>query len=630
VRNSYIYIFILFTLLRGGSAANAQWIEFPPPVPLEMQRPLDEETRRLQRSAMQYENSGEYEKALDIYRRIFSQFPDYDPFYDGVIRELILLERYDAGMAFTDSLRSSLLAHRPINSLTLTEQERVAGYMIDGGRFAGRAGRREEAFQRWNEIYQLPQPSANAFFRLMNAMIDARLPDGLEEMARKARKATGDPSLLAASLASYWASRGQVEKAIQEWLSLLELQPRQADNIQRQILALPEDERTRSEVIQALEAARGNNSIKLPVTETLAQLYFRDRNWEKAYQEVRSADQLGGNSGEAMLDFAETLNSEAEFELALKVLDDLEKTHPQISATPRALLVRGKALAARGIYERADSIFSLLTDHDILRSAQEQDALLLQAELKLKYLRQPAAARELINAKLAKNPRLRQRGELMLFIAESYVAQENLQEALKVYLQTAEGNFPGEQEIRSRAMVNAARVELCLGRIASALERLNQAARFEPEGLLTNDALEWAAFLQQAQSDSLNLVSFARADMEVRLGHPEQADSLFRRIADQTSSDELAERSLWRNAEIQRASGRYDRAIATLQESLRRFAASPRAPELLLSLAEIFERDKGDAKSAIVHYEKILVDYPDSLPAQEARRRIRRIESSNT
>ncbi len=630
MRNSYISILILFIWIGIGSSASAQWIEFPPPVPLEMQRPLDEETRRLQRSAVQYENSGEYEKALEIYRRIFSRFPEYDPFYDGVIRELILLERNEEGMAFTDSLRFNLLAHRPIHSLTLTEQERIAGYIIDGGHFAGRSGRRDEAFKRWDEIYQLPQPSANAFFRLMNAMIDSRLPDGLEEMARKARKATGDPSLLAASLASYWASRGQVDKAVQEWLSLLEIQPRQADHIQRQILALPEDERTRGEVIQTLEAAKAKNSIKLLAIETLAQLHFRDRNWEKAYQEVRSADRLSGNSGESLLDFAETLNSETEFQWALNVLDDLEKTHPQISASPKALLVRGKALAARGFNAEADSVFSILTGDDILRTAQEQDALLLQAELKLKALRQPAAARDLITTKLAKNPRLRRKGELMLLIADSYVVQENLQDALKVYLQTADGNFPGEQEIRSRSLVNAARVELCLGRIESALERWNQATRFEPEGLLANDALEWAALLRQAQSDSSNLVNFAWADLEVRRGNPERADSLFRRIADQTSCAELAERSLWRSAGIQRASGEYDKAITTLQESLRRFATSQRAPELLLTLAEIFERDKGDAKSAIVHYEKILVDYPDSLPAQEARRRIRKIESSNT
>lgn len=630
MRNSYIKFFIFSFCLQAGSSAHAQWIEFPPPVPLELQRSLDDDTRRLQRSAMQYENSGEYEKALDVYRRIFSRFPEYDPFYEGVIRELILLERYDEGMAFTDSLFTSLTANRSIPTLTLTEQERLANYIIDGGRFAGRSGRREEAFTRWNEIYQLPQPSANAFFRLMNAMIDARLPDGLEEMARKARKVTGDPSLLAISLASYWASRGQVDKAIQEWLSLLELQPRQADNIQRQILALPEDERTRGEVIRALEAAKAKHSIQLIVIEMLAQLYFRDRNWEQAYQEVRNADRLGGNNGEAMLEFVETLNSEAEFELALKVLEDLEKTHPQISASPQALLSKSKALTAKGSYGKADSIFSLLTGDDVLRSAQEQDALLLQAELKLKFLRQPAAVRELITTKLAKNPRIRRKGELTLLIADSYVAQENLQEALQVCLQTAERDFPGEQEIRSRALVNAARVEICLGRIESALEHLNQAARLEPEGSLANDALEWTALLRQAQSDSSSLVSFARADLEFRRGHPERANSLFRSVADQTSSAELAEESLRRNAETQRVSGEYDKAVATLQEALRRYPTSPRAPELLLTLAEIFERDKGDAKNAIVHYEKILVDYPDSLAAQEARRRIRKIESSNT
>ena len=42
------------------------------------------------------------------------------------------------------------------------------------------------------------------------------------------------------------------------------------------------------------------------------------------------------------------------------------------------------------------------------------------------------------------------------------------------------------------------------------------------------------------------------------------------------------------------------------------------------------EEDLGDIKGAIEIYEKILMDYPESLAAQDARRRIRHLEKEQT
>jgi len=620
----------LLIVLVSGRPVAAQVFDFPPAMPLELHQPLDDAARRLQRNAMMFENRGESEKALQAYLQLFNRYPEYDPFYDGVLRNYIALERFEPAMVFADSLRQALLKKGPVQSLTLTEVERLASLIVDGGRLSGRLGRREDAFKRWNDLYNLPQPSPNAFFKLFSAMIECRFPDGLEEMTRRARKVTGDPTLLAASLASYWAEHGQVDHAVNELLLLLELQPLQADNIQRQILAFSDNEASRQQVEASLKAARSRSALRLQVAEILGAFYFRNREWEKAYEEVRTADQLGGGSGEAMLNFAETLSSESQSSLAIRVLDDMSRTHPDMAASPRVLLARGKALESSQLYIPADSVYDLLTSRPLLRTAQEQEALLLQAKLKLNRLREPAAARELLMAGMQRNPRLRSRGEITLLIGDSYLTQRNLDQARETYMQAAPAQTGSSPDIRSKALVNAAQVDLYQGQFSQASQRLDEASRSNPEGALTNDALDMLELLRSACQDSTGLASFCRAELEMRLGQRENAEAMYAAIAAETRSGELAQRALWKLAISCRSTGRPQEAINRLEELLKRFPQSLRACEFLFEIGQIRELDLADRKGAVEIYEKILVDYPNSLPAQEARRRIRNLENVQT
>jgi lipopolysaccharide biosynthesis regulator YciM len=557
-----------------------------------------------------------------------------------MLRCWIGLEQYESGLVVVDSLRNAMLStFPPLNKggqggissvLSIAMQERLSSLTIDGGRLAGRMGKREEAFRRWEEFYSLPHPSSNAFFRLMSAMIDCRYPDGLQDMVTKGRKVTGDPTLLAASLASYYSQRGQSDKAIEELLGLMEAQPVQSDAIQRQILAMPEDNQAKDQVEATLKAALKRDAIRLPVTQILAQFYFRNRQWDKAYEQALAADKLGGATGEAMLGFAETLLTESQSRLALQVLDDLAKFHPQISNSPRSLLARAKALEAERAYHLADSVFSRLTSSRTLRTAQEQEALQLHARLKLERLRQPAAARQLLTEGVKNNSRLRSMGQITLLIGDTYLAERNLEQARKTYLDAAQGIFPNTTEIKAKALVCAAQVDLCLGQVSQALSRLNEASASNPEGMLANDALDLVRLLGSAQGDTVTIAALACADLELRLGETARAEEQYTAIAQQTKVPELAEQALVSLAKLYRSSARPEPALKTLNEALTRFPKSLRAPEFIFVIGQIHEKDLGDPQGAIKEYEKILIDYPNSLPAQEARRRIRELESVKT
>lgn len=576
------------------------------------------------------ENRGEYERALNLYLHLFEKHPDYNPFYEGVIRGFVASQKHAEGLAWVDSLKEVTQGKARLSDLTASERERLGYIIVDGGRFCGHLGKREEALVRWEELYSLPRVNQNPFIRLFSAMIGVRYPDGLEEMARRARKVTGVPHLLSATLANYWANRGQLDRALDEWLWLMEVQPRQAGSIKRQILNLPEDENTRRQIETGLKAALARPVIRLQVTELLGELYFRNRDWEAAYEQVRAADQQSNGQGIALMTFAENLITEAQFGIALEILGDLVLSHPQLADSPRGLLTRARALEGSEAYTEADSVYNRLTMTENLRTAQGQEAIILQANLRLKRLHRPAQARELLEEGLKRLPRMRNRSDAALLTADTYLVERNLQRARETYLQASDGNLGRDVEAKSKALVNAAKVDFYLGEIDSAMTRLQVASKHNPAGTLTNDALEMMEMLRNSALDSSGLSLFAEAELEERLSNVQVAESLYVRTAELAQSGDLVERALRKTATIRRSQHRIEEALQTLEAAFNRFPKSLKAPEILLEMGAITEIDLADPKQAIELYEKILLDYPESLQAEEARRRIRKLESQQT
>ncbi len=627
VRTKYL-IPILF--LAVSSNGLGQLLEFPPAVPLELHRPPDDETRRMQRSAAQLENRGEYQKALELYLELFDRLPEYNAYYDGVIRSFLAVSKYEAGLNWVDSLQNVILQNvRPVD-LTAIERERFGNYIVDGGRFCAKLGDRETALQRWAELYKVPNISSTPFYRLFNAMIAARYPEGLEDMVRKARSVTRDPSLLATSLAGFYANQGRVDRAVEEWLHLMELKPRQTEHIKRQILNLPEDEHTQSQLESSLKAGLSNSAIRLNVVELLGSIYFRSREWEKAYKQVKEADKIGGDSGLAMLTFAERLISEGENDLALNVLNDLKESHVELSMSARGWLARARNLEAMNAYQNADSIYSILISGQYIKTAQGQEALILQAKMRLHKLKDPRAAREILEEALRRVPRLRSPGEIKLLIGDTYLVQKDLEAAGRIYMEVATGRYGRQPALQAHAMVNAAQVEFFNGKIERAKELLKDASQRSPDGILTNDALDMLELLRSAKDDSMGIAIFAKAELELQIGNSVEAESLYVILIERRGKGDLYERALLKTAALKRQSGRINDAIETLTNFLNQYPQSLRIPAILLDLGEIHDDLLSDPQKAGEYYERILIDYPESLQTDEARKRLRELELPET
>jgi tetratricopeptide (TPR) repeat protein len=622
------FIILLFPFYQHAIAQ--PFFDFPPPAPIELHQPLDGQTRMAMRNVAMAESRADYETALGIYLEIFQKYPEYSPFYDGCVRNFVFSGKYYDGLSWVDSLRKSYLNIGPANTLTAAQRDQFANIVVDCGRFLCRLSKRDEAFKRWDELFNLVNITINPYFRLFNAVTEARVPERLEEIVQKIRQVTHDPTMLASSLAEYWAGQGQVAKATSEYLRFMELQPRMADGIVGRILSLPESADDVLQVEDCLKKAQDSRTIRLQVTQILSSLYFRERRWEQAYQQMQIVDQMGDQSGVALLEYAEKLNSEDEYTLSSRVLDDLTKSRPNLIGNPRLLLAKAVSLEGNRQYQQADSVYNLLTSPVNVRNAMGQEALISQAELRLNRLHQPLAARKLLEDGLKTVPNLVKRFEATLLIGDTYLAEHNFIQAKTQYLEAASKTFGSDPTKRSRALTNVALVDFYTGTFAEAKNGLTEATRICPDQDLTNNALDIIDLIRAGESDSTSLTSFAKAMVEERLENNDAAFKGYSALVDQSKNGELVERAYWRLAELQLNIEKYQEAVQYLQSCQGHFPKSVRAPELLLKLGEIFVDQLGDRKRGAEIYEKILTDYPESLQVEEARQRLRKLETPQT
>ncbi|MBI4530864.1 MAG: tetratricopeptide repeat protein [Candidatus Latescibacteria bacterium] len=179
-------------------------------------------------------------------------------------------------------------------------------------------------------------------------------------------------------------------------------------------------------------------------------------------------------------------------------------------------------------------------------------------------------------------------------------------------------------EVAEEAMFRIAEIDYMTGEIDSARTKFNALVERFPKGKLVNDALEMILFLEEGSllaKEDLKMIG--QAELSKRQG---RIDDALARLDTLASHSPLADRVLFVKSRIERQAGRYEGAIATLNRMIATHGESRLRPEATYRIAQIYEVNLGESHKAIRVYEGLIIDYPQSLYADEARIRIRALK----
>lgn len=584
------------------------------------------------RLAQSYEQAGNYEQAAALYQELLSKNPSNNAFSESLSRVFIQLKRYDEAIA----LLEKRLVQNP-HDVTLRGEL---------GSVYHKAGRDKEAIAEWEKVIQLDPKNPNVYRSVASVMLENRLLDRAAEMYRRGRIACDDPNLFTIDLAYLLSISMDFAGATTEYLHWLRQNPAQLSFVQNRMAAFTGKEEARNSARDVVRAELRNGDDPR-VYELLAWLSMEGKDFEDAFEVYKKLDGLTKAKGAGLYAFAERAFKEGAFGVAARAY--LEAIDVPIAPARLPYAKYGYANSLKELGARSDTLErSSTTGAAPATESQPRYAGAISAfqEIIREYPHSEFSAKsyyqigmiqleryfDLDNALSAfENVEKELPGrdpvqfDVRLRIADVLTAKGDTAGAARRLLTVVDAPtaLPDQQD---EAGYRLAELDYYGGRFASAVERLDSIS-VNAQANFTNDALSLRTFLHENQSTAEPaLRQFARADFLARQRRYTEAIPMFLKVIEQYPHALLVDDALMKVASLQAKARLFADAIASYQRLLTEFKESSIALDRAqFNIGDLYQYGFKDTIKAISAYEKLLADYPQSLLADQARRRIREL-----
>jgi tetratricopeptide (TPR) repeat protein len=584
------------------------------------------------RLAQSYEQAGHYEQAVALYQELLSKDPLNAACSESLSRVYVQLKRYDEAIA----LFQRRLIMNP-NDISLR------GAL---GSVYHKAGRDKEATAEWEKVIHVDPKNPNVYRSVAGVLLENRLLDRAAELYRRGRLACNDPSLFTLDLAHLLSVSMDYAGAMAEYIRWLRQNPTQLSFVQNRLSAFTAKEEAQTaarDVVQA-ELRIGDDPR---LYELLAWLYMEGKSFREAFEVYKKLDRLTNAKGAGVYAFAERAFKEGAFDVAAEAY--LETINAPIAPSRLPYAKYGYATALKEIGVRSDTLarFSVAGATPATESQP-------------RYAGPIAYFREIIREYPHSELSAKSYYQIGIIQFERYFdldgalsAFENVEKELPgsdavgfdVRLRiadvlTAKGDTAGAAG-RLLTVVNAptalpdqqdeagyrlAELDYYGDRFRSAIERLD-AISSNAKADFANDALSLRAFLHENQSTAEPaLRHFARADFLARQRRYSEAIRVYLKVIEQYPQALLIDDALMKVASLQAKAGLFADAVASYQRLLTEFKESSIALDRAqFNIGDLYQYGLIDKLKASAAYEKLLADYPQSLLADQARKRIREL-----
>jgi tetratricopeptide (TPR) repeat protein len=594
------------------------------------------------RLAQSLEQSGDWERATALYETLYESDNANHIYFDGLRRCYINLKQYDKALTLIEE-RLRLHSYDPtlVSSLASIHYHK---------------GEDAAADSIWQFVVRKDSKNASIYRLVASHMIEVRLYDKAITTYLKARTETGNQRLFAEDLAALYGALQQYDLATREYCTILRATPQQLSYVQSRIASYTiRDEGIQSALGVVKEEVR-RSAENTALRTLLAWLYMERKDFESAYQEYRTLDQLSKMNGGEIFNFANRASREGAYAVAAKAFREVIERYAVEGRLPFARL--GYARAIEELSGDSDIVWSPSSVPQTETRPNYGGAITLYEMLMADYPNSEVASQALYRVGVIKRGKFGDLdGALRSFegvramgvnlthvvdaafaMGEIYIEHNNLAKArneFETLIRQAPflRRLPGTQSVfaafpehaKERALFSLAELDYFEGKMDSALIKLEQLTRNIGTDL-ANDALQLQYFIQENKATSpAPLTEFSRADLLMRQRKFSEALKRFQEIAKNSPTALLVDDAFLRIGELYVNLRQYQEALKTFQTLVNDMSVSIFRDRAQMRIGEIYELNLRDTQKAIEAYEQLLARYPNSLFTEEARKRIRQL-----
>lgn len=568
--------------------------------------------------AMQYFQSGDFEKAAILYEKLFNRTKNTN-FYDPYFNSLLKIKQFSEA----EKLSRSLLKSNPGNFT----------YSVDIGRIYQEKGNQEKALEWFNTLIRTMPANEFAIKDLAITFYRAEAYDFSIRAFITGRKLLNNENAFNYDLLSLYRFRKDKPNLIQEYINLLITNPEalpQAQSVLGNILEGSEDfNQLRTSILRRLQ----KQPQSIVMTEFLTWQYIQQKDFDMALRQTFALDRRLKEDGNRVFDLSRLLISNQAFDQAIESLNYLvskgAENNYYIPAKIELLNVKTKQLTS--IKFSKETLINLENDFNALlneygRSSGTVFAIRQLANLQAYYLGKPAVAAQQLEKLLEINglpPHII--GQTKSDLGDIYILTGEVWEAALLYgqLEKAYANEPLGQEARYKN----AKLAYYQADFIWAKAQLN-VLKSSTSQLIANDALNLNLIISdnlQNETDTAALRKYAYADLMIFKNQPDKALTILDSIPILYPGNSLADDIFMAKSKIFIKNNEFNQAIEQLIGIIENYPTELWGDDAVFILADIYETKLNQPAKALELFQKIITDFPGSLYVIEARKRFRKL-----
>jgi tetratricopeptide (TPR) repeat protein len=571
----------------------------------------DQEREEGLREARELVKAGRQKTAIRKLDDLHKRSPDNPMIVKELFRVLVDTDEYTRA----EQMITAYLERRPHDARAMAD---LAGLYFKTERVAeGRATLdrivREEPDQHWP--YELA----------IEALSRHKLEDELLVLIAEAREALTDSTVFAVNAGKIHMGAGRYQVATREFLLAATSEGRSRTSASGTILVMAANDEARPGVIKSLEAARSIESLAQVARETLWEVYIADGNCARSLAELATLIVDDKSFSKFLPELARLTVNAGCYKECAEAYSLAVKHSGDRSKIPSLLFEKGACESKGGSTEQAISTYDGIIEKygDTVWGSKASTA---RGRI-YRGLGDLETAVQAADVAMAARQAGDERFVAILFKADCLIDMGRLDESLETYdlVEMAWGPAYAQE-----AFFNLGEVNFYKAGFDDALSYYNVTLRQFPDQPRANDAIDRLLLLKASKTGnaySPDLEEFAAADLLRRQGKTVEAGARFEQLA-RSGGESIKVESLKSLAKIYLEEGAFDSAVKTytvIGESLDTYFS----PAALEAVGDIYH-ELGRTDEAISAYENLILLFPGSVSAGEARRKIELVRREST
>jgi tetratricopeptide (TPR) repeat protein len=577
--------------------------------------------------ARAYEEDGAYEKAVGIYERLYRE----DSTNAVVVTKLKGVYRILGVNEKRVPLIRRQIAQDSLN-VSLWAELADAYYRLTDLPAARRSVDRAVAID----------PGSLTTYRVVAAMmLENRWFEDLESLYRGARSPLNDPNAFTLELASLYVYRGDYYRSTVEYLRYYLQDRSRYEYVKTQVLQTAEDDSACARIAEALFHELSALPKDVNLRRLLMEVYTRGHRHDLAFEQSKLADELGGKNGVDVLRFAQLSFESNRYDVALRAYRHFLQLYARAPQAEMGVARCLEYLAAEGaasgkepedstgqaresrIFSDAVGAYRSMIENYPSTSWSAESRFRL-GELYLMRFGDVDEALETYRKVASEYSSTEFRWEAAFRIGECLLIQNKIKAAEELFAGIRQQGADGPT--RDRASFYMAELAFYEGHFDSCRGLMNRLASVR-DGLFVNDALAYVLLLEEARKDTATLTWYSRGALLRRQRRASQALSMFAELLARNPESPLADEALYQSSLALADQQKFEEAAETLRLLMQRYPKSPLGDLSLLTIGRLYQEHLHEGPKAIEAYKELLVRFPRSIHATDARKRLRALES---